>query len=159
MCSIDTSCSSKSSLGVAEKAIMNPNNNSRRCTLSDNITFRHRHRRYSGEGDDLHCGRITRSKLKCCGQHRNLSLKNREKIEETLFTKHQTNSNSLMSGKNSRFVILAVALLLSIMVTSSTAFNVDVGSKVVHNAPTRTCYDDCMFGFSVAQHKEKGQSW
>lgn len=38
-------------------------------------------------------------------------------------------------------------------------FNVDVNSRVIHNAPTDSCYNDCMFGFSVAQHREKGVPW
>ena len=40
------------------------------------------------------------------------------------------------------------------------SFNVDVTSKVIHNAPQTSCQDsDCMFGFSVAQHREQGQPW
>jgi hypothetical protein len=40
------------------------------------------------------------------------------------------------------------------------SFNVDVTSKVIHNAPARSCQDgDCMFGFSVAQHREQDKPW
>ena len=53
--------------------------------------------------------------------------------------------------------LLFLQLFLSGVVHS---FNVDVTSKVIHNAPQRSCEDgDCMFGFSVAQHREKNQPW
>ena len=43
---------------------------------------------------------------------------------------------------------------------SANSFNVDVNSKVIHEAPSRSCQDgDCMFGFAVAQHREQGQPW
>lgn len=51
-------------------------------------------------------------------------------------------------------------LCLSKSVPLSEAFNVDVNSKVIHEAPKRSCEDgDCMFGFSVAQHREQNQPW
>lgn len=40
------------------------------------------------------------------------------------------------------------------------SFNVDVNSKVIHEAPRRHCDGgECMFGFAVAQHREQGQPW
>ena len=163
MCSRETSCSSfstpfSSSDNITNHIKMNSkDSNNRRCTLSDNITFRHRHRRYSTE-ENLICERSKRSKLKCCGE---LSSKRDGEINKTYSNQCQPiNSNSFISWKNFQLVILAVALMLSIMFEPALAFNVDVGSKVVHSARnTRGCYDDCMFGFSVAEHKEKGQSW
>lgn len=164
MCSRETNSSSNSSSSADDfqkSIIMGLGNNNRRCTtLSDNITFRHRHRRYSFEDNDLLCGRSKRSKLKCCGKdNKNLSLL---KHDGKTLSNQQVNSNRLISSRNKNFqlVILAnSALMLSIMVQPVSAFNVDVGSKVVHSAPRSTCYDDCMFGFSVAEHKEKGQPW
>ena len=50
-------------------------------------------------------------------------------------------------------------LVFFFSVSTVTAFNVDVDSKVIHEAPRRSCAGDCMFGFSVAQHREQGQSW
>ena len=48
-------------------------------------------------------------------------------------------------------------LLLGASVTDG--FNVDVSSKVVHTGPRRSCDQECMFGFSVAQHRDKGTPW
>ena len=46
------------------------------------------------------------------------------------------------------------------LVGLANAFNVDVASRVVHQGPRQACPDDdCMFGFSVAQHREKGVPW
>ena len=53
------------------------------------------------------------------------------------------------------FTLLAFGPLLL-----ATAFNVDVDSKVVHQGPTGSCdRDTCQFGFSVAQHRDKGTPW
>lgn len=40
-------------------------------------------------------------------------------------------------------------------------FNVDVDSKIVHSGPRGTCpkREGCMFGFAVAQHRERGTPW
>jgi len=57
-------------------------------------------------------------------------------------------------------LVISVYLLISFCSTSTNAFNVDVNSKVIHQAPGRNCVaGDCMFGFSVAQHREQGQPW
>ena len=150
---------------VSQNSIImnNSTNNSGRCTLSDNLTFRHRHRRYSTEYDTLHWNRINRSKLK---HQRQNSLLEKEEMDHKIIPSIQCqpkDSNSItpeLSRRNYHLVILAITLLFSIMVNPSLAYNVDVDSKVVHSAPrSRGCYDDCMFGFSVAEHKEKGQSW
>lgn len=164
MCSRETNCSSLTPYSSSSDNIKNhirmnsKDSNNRRCTLSDNITFRHRHRRYSTE-EDLICERSKRSKLKCFIDHKNLSSKNGEMNKTCSNQCQPINSNSLISWKNFQLVILAIALMLSIMVEPASAFNVDVGSKVVHSAPRRGRNDDSMFGFSVAEHKEKGQSW
>lgn len=47
---------------------------------------------------------------------------------------------------------------LIILATTAAAFNIDTGSAVVQAGPAATC-TDCMFGFSVAQHKEGGEPW
>ena len=46
----------------------------------------------------------------------------------------------------------------AILATTAAAFNIDPGSAVVQAGPPATC-TDCMFGFSVAQHKEGGEPW
>lgn len=50
-------------------------------------------------------------------------------------------------------------LLLAVVASRVVAFNVDVTSNVVHSGPRGACDQDCMFGFSVAQHREKGTPW
>ena len=53
-----------------------------------------------------------------------------------------------------------LALLLGLALTASTSgFNIDTSSVVVHSGPRDTCDKDCMFGFAVAQHKEGGVPW
>ena len=140
----------------------NSANNKRRCTLSDNLTFRHRHRRYSKDIDNLHWDQIKNSKLK---QQTEPSPLRHEGMENNIMSSipcQPKDSNSLTpqpSMKNVKIVILSITLFMSIMVNPSVAYNVDVNSKVVHSAPRSGCYNDCMFGFSVAEHIEKGQSW
>ncbi len=51
---------------------------------------------------------------------------------------------------------LVAGIILGLAVTD--AFNVDVDSRVVHTGP-RGCQKNCMFGFSVAQHREQGTPW
>jgi hypothetical protein len=55
--------------------------------------------------------------------------------------------------------ILMLLLLLLAAVTPSAAFNVDVASRIVHSGPRGTCDGECMFGFAVAQHRERGTPW
>ena len=51
-------------------------------------------------------------------------------------------------------------LLLGLASLASTSgFNIDTSSVVVHSGPRDTCDKDCMFGFAVAQHKEAGVPW
>eukprot|EP00092_Neocalanus_flemingeri_P010955 GFUD01011798.1.p1 GENE.GFUD01011798.1~~GFUD01011798.1.p1 ORF type:complete len:178 (+),score=19.46 GFUD01011798.1:299-832(+) len=52
--------------------------------------------------------------------------------------------------------ILAILLVATVNLVIS--FNIDTKSLVVQQGPKATC-DDCMFGFSVAQHKEGGVPW
>lgn len=155
---LETNCCKRCNSENLQKSFImnNSTNNKRRCTLSDNLTFRHRHRRYSKDYDDLHWDH---SKLK----HQNSSPLREQEMERRI----SSSSPSQPKDSNSRtpqlsrkqLVILAISLLMSIMVNPSVAYNVDVNSKVVHSAPRSGCYNDCMFGFSVAEHKEKGQSW
>ena len=49
-------------------------------------------------------------------------------------------------------------LLLLSLTTTALSFNIDTKSLMVQEGPRATC-DDCMFGFSVAQHKEAGVPW
>ena len=51
------------------------------------------------------------------------------------------------------FVIIALSS------PAVSGFNVDVGSRVVHSGPRRSCDRECMFGFAVAQHRERGVPW
>lgn len=55
------------------------------------------------------------------------------------------------------------AVLVILMATTTTmviSFNIDTKSLVVQQGPRGSCgEDDCMFGFSVAQHKEGGVPW
>ena len=55
---------------------------------------------------------------------------------------------------------LAHAVIYIIAISHlASGFNVDVNSKVIHGGPRSSCDADCMFGFSVAQHREKGTPW
>ena len=54
------------------------------------------------------------------------------------------------------FILCSVLVLFSAAVSG---FNVDVGSRVVHSGPRRSCDRECMFGFAVAQHRERGVPW
>ena len=60
-----------------------------------------------------------------------------------------------------RAVSPKVFILCSVLVSLATVsgFNVDVGSRVVHSGPRRSCDRECMFGFAVAQHRERGVPW
>jgi hypothetical protein len=55
------------------------------------------------------------------------------------------------------------AVLAILLVTTNNlviSFNIDTKSLVVQQGPKASCGDsDCMFGFSVAQHKEGGVPW
>ena len=53
------------------------------------------------------------------------------------------------------FILCSVVLFF----TAVSGFNVDVGSRVVHSGPRRSCDRECMFGFAVAQHRERGVPW
>jgi hypothetical protein len=55
-------------------------------------------------------------------------------------------------------VVVAAAAVVALLPPSA-AFNVDVSSKVIHSAPRESCDQECMFGFSVAQHRERGVPW
>ena len=52
-----------------------------------------------------------------------------------------------------RFLLLLLSLL-----ASCRGFNIDTKNLVVQEGPRDSC-EDCMFGFSVAQHKEAGVPW
>jgi len=66
---------------------------------------------------------------------------------------------TLISPENSA-TTRCVLLMLFLLSRPANSFNVDVNSKVIHTAPPSRCEDgDCMFGFAVAQHREKGQPW
>ena len=54
---------------------------------------------------------------------------------------------------------LVILVIFNFTLNVCDAFNVDVNSKVIHEAPRQSCDGDCMFGFSVAQHREQGQPW
>ena len=60
-----------------------------------------------------------------------------------------------------KLLVPKVFFLCSVMMASHVAsgFNVDVDSRVVHSGPPRSCDRDCMFGFAVAQHRERGVPW
>ena len=154
MCSIETNFSINPTEN-AKATIMNQKQNTN--TLSDSDTFRHRHRRIWPE-DDRNFGRNKRPKLKSPDAKTNL-MSTAHEIKRTISSHYQVNSNSVMSRKSVQLVILTIGLMVSLMITTVSAFNVDVNSKIVHTAPRSTCDDECMFGFSVAQHREKGQSW
>ena len=155
MCSIETRCRENIKMVETNKPIVNLRNERRCTTLSDNITFRHRHRRYSND-DNSSFESMKRQKLKSSNLRPPVLSSNEEYAAST---RNQINSNRLASRKNIQLVILGISFLVSILINSASAFNVDVNSKVVHSAPRSTCDDECMFGFSVAQHKEKGKSW
>jgi len=54
----------------------------------------------------------------------------------------------------------SLAILLVATNSLVTSFNIDTKSLVVQQGPKASCGDgDCMFGFSVAQHKEGGVPW
>ena len=57
------------------------------------------------------------------------------------------------------FFLCSVAVFLASSLAAVSAFNVDVGSRVVHSGPRRSCDRECMFGFAVAQHREGGVPW
>ena len=155
MCSIETRCRENINMVETNKPIVNLRNKRRCTTLSDNITFRHRHRRYSKD-DNSSFESMKRPKLKSSNLRPPVLSSNEEYAAST---RNPTNSNRLASRKNIQLVMLGICGLVSILINSASAFNVDVNSKVVHSAPRSTCDDECMFGFSVAQHKEKGKSW
>ena len=52
----------------------------------------------------------------------------------------------------------SVPLLLLVLINTSDAFNIDTKNLVIQTGPRDSC-DDCMFGFSVAQHSEAGVPW
>jgi hypothetical protein len=74
----------------------------------------------------------------------------------------KTNSWTAFGGLYRWAAAPQMMILLVLLLFSShcvTSFNVDVNSKVIHEGPRKSCDGDCMFGFSVAQHKEQGQPW
>ena len=62
----------------------------------------------------------------------------------------------LLRAVSPKVFILCSVVLFSAAVSG---FNVDVGSRVVHSGPRRSCDRECMFGFAVAQHRERGVPW
>jgi len=54
---------------------------------------------------------------------------------------------------------VTIAAVLLAVPFAALAFNVDVDSNVVHSGPRGSCDEECMFGFSVAQHRENGNPW
>ena len=61
---------------------------------------------------------------------------------------------------NMRTVILVFCVLsFTCWIHPGSGFNVDVSSKIIHTAPKDSCDQECMFGFSVAQHRERGVPW
>ena len=57
------------------------------------------------------------------------------------------------------FFLCSVIMLCSSSSVMVSGFNVDVDSRVVHSGPRRSCDRECMFGFAVAQHRERGVPW
>ena len=53
---------------------------------------------------------------------------------------------------------LRTLALLLVLINTSDAFNIDTRHLLVQQGPRDSC-DDCMFGFSVAQHNEAGVPW
>ena len=58
-----------------------------------------------------------------------------------------------------RRVFCHLVTVLFVLSCCAEAFNVDVSSKVIHTGPRGSCDQECMFGFAVAQHREKGTPW
>ena len=56
-------------------------------------------------------------------------------------------------------MLVVVALVAAMAGTGGHAFNIDTAAVVVQAGPRDTCGQDCMFGFSVAQHSEGGVPW
>ena len=65
-------------------------------------------------------------------------------------------AENLLRAVSPKVFILCSVVLFS---TAVSGFNVDVGSRVVHSGPRRSCDRECMFGFAVAQHRERGVPW
>lgn len=62
-------------------------------------------------------------------------------------------------AEGSSLKTLIFGLLIVSSICGVNSFNVDTDSRIVHTAPLASCDNDCMFGFSVAQHREKGRPW
>ena len=121
------------------------------------------HRRKIGTESDHNFGPSKMSKYKCCDKIRSHQLE--QSIRQYSIAKSPLNSTREMSSRrNSHRVIVLTAAISCVLISFMTpqlasGFNVDVNSKVVHTAPSSSCDRDCMFGFSVAEHREKGQPW
>jgi len=62
-----------------------------------------------------------------------------------------------MGSKSTHWQAILPFLLVNFF-NLALSFNIDTKSLVVQQGPKASC-DDCMFGFSVAQHKEGGVPW
>lgn len=89
-----------------------------------------------------------------------------EKVHSGKMKKCDFSSSSVPHGCDRRrfspsFFALTTAAMCSLLLTFQLveSFNVDVNSRVVHSGPRGSCDDECMFGFSVAQHRERGTPW
>ena len=132
---------------------------------SDTLSGRLQRQRRVWSEPNQNLGSLKRSKLKCSDQS-TLASSECQATQRTTATfsnnNSQLNSNRLvLLRKNVHLplVIFSICLMVSLLLSSTSAFNVDMNSKVVHTAPRSTCDEKCMFGFSVAQHRENGQSW
>ena len=130
---------------------------------NDTLSCRHRRQRRVWTELNQNFGSLKRSKLKCSDQSTLASSECQATQRTTTFSNnsYQLDSNRLLLRRKNvhPLVIFSICLMVSLMLSSTSAFNVDMNSKVVHTAPRSTCDEKCMFGFSVAQHRENGQSW
>jgi hypothetical protein len=93
------------------------------------------------------------------------SNKNKKRISDSSLCRRQANLSVTQPVKNNfreRSLKMSVSVLVFCVlsfISSGSCFNVDVSSKVIHGAPRDSCDQECMFGFSVAQHRERGVPW
>ena len=93
------------------------------------------------------------------------SNKSKKRISDSSLGRHQANLSVTQPVKNNfleRSFKMSVSVLVFCVlsfISSGSCFNVDVSSKVIHGAPRDSCDQECMFGFSVAQHRERGVPW
>ena len=97
---LETNCCKRCNSENLQKSFImnNSTNNKRRCTLSDNLTFRHRHRRYSKDYDDLHWDH---SKLK----HQNSSPLREQEMERRVSSSTPSQPKDSNSQQSCRSVL------------------------------------------------------